>query len=492
MFMEKILDSILANIKNNPAANAFCIDGKYYTYSQLGQSISKIRTALAQRNNYNNKVGLVINDDLETYAAIIALWLDGNCYVPLHPHWPLERCMDICAQIEMDIVIDSSKECRFNDICVINTHILLYECENLEPKRDIADDQLAYILFTSGSTGKPKGVQLSRGNLSSFVDAFFEIYKMDSCDRCLQCFDLSFDLSVMSYCVPLTVGACIYTVSPDVVKYTYIGALIDEEKLTFTLMTPSTIKYLKPFFGAFDCSSIRYSLFCGEPLPLDITEEWAKCAKNAIIDNVYGPTEDTIFCSTYRYSRDGKNKEHNGILSIGKPMKNCGMVIFDENRNECHVCEMGELCLSGSQLTKGYFKDEEKNRDAFFEKNGVRWYKSGDLCYKDEQGDIMYSGRLDHQVKIQGWRIELGEIEYHARMGINRNVVCLVLEKDGNDTLYLIIEGDKVDTASLIQYLKSKMPSYMIPSEILFIPTFPLNNSDKVDRPKIKRIICDL
>ena len=493
MFRSNILNPVIENIKNFSNAKAFCIAGKFYTYSELGECISKIRFAIKQSTDIlNNKVGLVINDDLETYASIFALWLDGNCYVPLHPHWPLERCNDICDQVEIDLILDSSKESNFNNRNVLKTKELQYNQDYLDPKLDVSDESLAYILFTSGSTGKPKGVQLSRGNLSSFIDAFFELYELDHSDRCLQCFDLSFDLSIISYCVPLIVGACVYTVSPDVVKYTYIGALIEEERLTFALMTPSTIKYLKPFFGAIDCTSLKYSLFCGEPLPLDITDEWAKCAKNAIIENVYGPTEDTIFCSNYRYCRDGNNKEHNGILSIGRPMKNCGMIIFDEHKNECPIGEMGELCLSGAQLNMGYFKNDEKNKEAFFEKDGIRWYKSGDLCYADEHGDIMYSGRLDHQVKIQGWRIELGEIEYHARKAINRNVVCLAIEKNGNDILCLVIEGEKVDTLPIIKYLKDKMPSYMIPGEIIFLPVFPLNNSDKVDRPRIKIEICNL
>lgn len=489
MFKEKVLDLILSNIKENPNANAFCIGGKYYTYSHFGQCVSKINKALELSHNQNTKVGLVINDDIETYASIIALWLNGYCYVPLHPHWPMERCVDICNQVELDLILDSSKTSRYANKNVIMTMDLADEDVVLLAKEDVPDDHLAYILFTSGSTGKPKGVQLTRGNLYSFIDAFFELYRMDNRDRCLQCFDLSFDLSIMSYCVPLTVGACVYTVSPDVIKYTYIGALLEEEKLTFALMTPSTIKYLRPFFGEIDGSSLKYSLFCGEALPFDITEEWAKCAKNAIIDNVYGPTEDTIFCSTYRYNREGENKMHNGILSIGRPMKNCQMVVLNDDNEESPVGEMGELCLSGAQLSIGYFKNEEKNKEAFFELNGIRWYRSGDVCFKDEDGDFLYSGRKDNQVKVQGFRIELGEIEYHSREISKSNTVCIANEEEGEMVLYLFIEGPVQDTKLIVDYMKSKMPLYMIPSHIQFIESFPLNNSDKVDRPKLKKNI---
>lgn len=490
-FYTNILTPILRSIEQFPSRNAFCFDEEHYTYAQFGQYVSKVRSQLVETNYCNTKVGLVINDDLETYASIIALWLQGDCYVPLHPGWPLERCQDICEQVELDLILDSSEQTRYKSVQVINTSALEYDHDFLTPKEDVSDDELAYILFTSGSTGKPKGVQLSRKNLASFVDAFFDIYSMDENDRCLQCFDLSFDLSIMSYLAPLMRGASIYTVPPDVIKYTYIGSLIEDEQLTFALMAPSTIKYLRPYFDEIDCTSLKISLFCGEALHVDVTQAWSECATNAVIDNVYGPTEDTIFCSTYRFNRGSYNKSHNGVLSIGKPMKNCGMVIFDEQHNECGVGEMGELCLSGPQLTMGYYKNEEKNKESFFVKDSVRWYRSGDLCYKDEDGDIMYSGRLDHQAKIQGFRVEMGEIEWHAREFLgDTNVVCMAFEnKDALTEIAMFIEKEEFNPDEMIAYMRTKMPSYMIPTRLYFVPVFPLNANDKTDKVKLKAMI---
>ncbi len=490
-FSKIILESIVNAVYSFPNRPAFCIDEEFFSYSQFGQCISKIRTELKKTYYCNTKVGLVINDDLETYASIIALWLEGSCYVPLHPNWPLERRLDICKQVELDLILDSSKTTLYKNVTVVKTSVLEHENDCLEPKENVADHALAYILFTSGSTGKPKGVPLTRKNLASFVDAFFEIYSMDETDRCLQCFDLSFDLSIMSYLIPLLKGACVYTVPPAAIKYTYIGGLIEDEGLTFALMAPSTIKYLKPYFGEMDCSSLKYSLFCGEALPLDVTEEWSKCAINAAIYNVYGPTEDTIFCSTYRYKRDGDNKTHNGILSIGKPMKNCGMAIFDEDDKVCPVGTIGELCLSGTQLTPGYHKNEQKNKECFFEKDGVIWYRSGDLCFKDADGDIMYSGRLDHQVKIQGFRVELGEIEWHAREFLgDKNVVCMAFDnKDSLTEIAMFIESKVFNPDDLFAYMRTKMPSYMIPTRLFFVPVFPLNANDKTDKVKLKAML---
>lgn len=492
-FYQCILTTVVGNIRSFSSHNAFCIDEEYFTYAQLGQCVSKIRTALLQCRYSNSKVGLVINDDLESYASIIALWLEGDCYVPLHPNWPLERCLDICEQVELDLILDSSPVSRYGggDTSVLKTNDFEYSEDCLEPKQGVSDEELAYILFTSGSTGKPKGVQLSRKNLASFMDAFFDIYPMDEKDRCLQCFDLTFDLSIISYLAPLVKGACVYTVPPDEIKYTYVGSLIEDEHLTFALMAPSTITYLKPYFDEMDCSSLKYSLFCGEALHEDITKQWSECAMNAVIDNVYGPTEDTIFCSTYRFNRVTVNKSHNGVLSIGKPMKNCGMTIFDEQGNECAIGVMGELCLSGPQLTKGYHKNEEKNKDAFFMKDGIRWYRSGDLCYKDEDGDIMYSGRLDHQAKIQGFRVEMGEIEWHAREFLGeKNVVCMAFDnKDGLTEIAMFIEAEEFSPDEMIAYMRTKMPSYMIPTRLFYVPVFPLNANDKTDKVKLKAMI---
>ena len=178
--------------------------------------------------------------------------------------------------------------------------------EELQYKENINNNELAYILFTSGSTGKPKGVPISRGNLASFVSAFWNIgFKMNEEDRCLQCFDLTFDLSVMSYLIPLIVGASVYTIPYGVVKYVVIPEILEDFDVTVALMAPSTINYLKSYLYELELPKLRYSLFCGEALRDDVTYEWSKSVLNAEIYNVYGPTEDTIFCTYYKYDRNG-------------------------------------------------------------------------------------------------------------------------------------------------------------------------------------------
>lgn len=497
-FYNNVLYPIVNAIGTFRDRNAFCIDEEHYTYAQLSQCISKVRMALQQCKYQNTKVGLVINDDLETYASIIALWMEGCCYVPLHPNWPLERCLDICEQVELDLIIDSSPQSRYGGggTSVLKTNELEYTVDCLEPKQGVSDDELAYILFTSGSTGKPKGVMLMRKNVAAFMDSFWKTgIEINEEDRCLQAFDLTFDVSVQSYLVALTKGACVYTIPHGQVKYIYASSLIEDHHLTFGAMAPSMLRYLQPYFDELDATSLKACILTAEACPLNLMEEWYKCATNTELYDFYGPTECTIYCTYYKLTKGGDNKTLNGIISIGKPLANCVGLILDENGNELPAGEKGELCIAGDQVTKGYWNNEEKNASSFFYKevNGInmRFYHTGDLCYKDKDGDIMYSGRLDHQAKIQGFRVEMGEIEYHAREFLGgKTVVCLAFDnKDALTEIAMFIESEEFNPDEMLAYMRTKMPSYMIPTRLYYVPVFALNSNDKVDKNILRTLI---
>lgn len=495
-FAENILQPISVAIETCAERYAFCIAEKFYTYHQLAGYVSKIRLAIKEQKFQHREVGLVVNDDIETYASIWALWLEGLCYVPLHPGWPIERCIDIIDQVQIDLILDSSAvESRYvgkGKYDIVQTKTLHYTEDYLTPKENVDDDELAYILFTSGSTGKPKGVQLTRGNVAAFIDSFWKTgIKITAEDRCLQCFDLTFDVSVQGYLVPLLKGACCYTVPHGQVKYMYVSGLIEDHQLTFGAMAPSMLRYLKPYFAELDATSLRYCILTAEACPVDLMEDWYKCATNTEIYDFYGPTEATIYCTYYKLTKGGRNKSLNGIISVGQPFANVTVKILDESGNELPRGEKGELCVAGPQVTKGYWENPEKNESSFFMKDGVRYYHTGDLCYQDADGDIMYSGRLDHQAKIQGFRVELGEIEYHAREYLNKiNVVCIAFDNDQHLTeIGMFIESEEFDTAALLEYMSTKMPHYMIPQRIIFVPVFPLNGNDKIDKNKLKELL---
>lgn len=488
----KLFLNLYNSLEKNKERNAFLINEVFYKYADLAGKVSAIRAAINKSvGKDDGRMGLVANDDIETYAAIIALWFEGKAYVPLSPDVPKVRNESVISQAGLKTIIDSSASPLFPDYHVIESKKVNSGGLDAAPKITEGEEPV-YILFTSGTTGQPKGVPITRNNLSGFVDAFWKMgFEIDEHDRVLQMFELTFDLSVMSYLIPLLQGACVYTIPKDKIKYAYINDLMEAHKLTVALMVPSILHYLRPYFAEIDAPHMRYSLFCGEALPLDILVEWGKCVPNAEIVNVYGPTEDTIFCTHYWYSRQENNKSHNGILSIGRAMEGTQIIIIDEDEKTLPFGNTGQLCLGGVQLTPGYWKNEEKNKEAFFitdlEGTKKRFYKTGDLCIVDEQGDILYLGRIDFQTKIQGFRVELSEIEFYAKSFIGkRNVVALgITDAIGNTEIGLVIESAPFDTDSVMDGLKSKLPVYMIPKQIKFIDEFPLNSNGKTDRKKL-------
>lgn len=492
----KVLENILVSIKIGSNNISFFIAGKSYTYTQLKERVIIIQGTLPANDI---TIGISMDDDLDTYAGILAILFSGKAYVPLNPLNPLERNQSVIEQANIGFVLCAEKENA-------NTHNGLKNCKivctkELEArageivfKKETNGNCNAYILFTSGSTGLPKGVPISRNNLDAFVDSFFKMgYNLSSNDKFLQMFDLTFDLSIMSYIVPLSIGASVYTVPFSGIKYTNIYLLLEDHQLTFALMVPSIIGQLKPYFDEIKLEHMRYSLFCGEALHEEITRLWSDCVPNAQIDNVYGPTEATIFCTQYTYKKSGSNKSANGILSIGKAMHSSTCVIVDENNNILPAGEKGELCLAGPQLTTGYINNESKNKESFFLLNyrsqPTTFYRTGDVCMSDADGDIYYYGRKDNQVKIQGFRVELSEIEHHARTFLEqKNAVAAVAKnKTGNDVIILFTENSSaINRVAMLDFMKTKMPSYMIPAEIIDVEKFPLNANGKTDRKQLQ------
>ena len=498
MFNEFVLLPVTEVAKKHANHNAFCINGRFFSYAQFEETVSKIRKAIKTLGGTPENIGLVANDDLETYASIFAIWLEGHAYVPLQPDQPAERIQEIILQAEINWVVDSSGSQLTAGTKTIRSSNLMFESLDLDPT-PASESMLAYILFTSGSTGKPKGVPITRGNVGSFMKSFMEVgFKTDHTQRCLQCFDLTFDVSVQSYLVPLTTGGCAYTVPHDQIKYSYVYGLMEEHQLTFGAMAPSMLRYLRPYFDEIDLPWMKYCILTAEACPLELLKEWSNCIPNAEIFDFYGPTEATIYCTYYEYSRTGSNKVHNGMLSIGKPMNGLRGVIIDEARNVVEAGQKGELCISGGQVAPGYWNNPEKSMEAFVELQiggvATRFYRTGDLCYVDDGGDIMYSGRIDFQVKIQGYRIELGEIEHHAREAIDgRNAVAVAFQGAAENTeIALFMETQPTEVATVLDHLKSRIPSYMVPSKMISVETFPLNANGKIDRNALNRRLKEM
>lgn len=485
-----ILNELLNNIIKYSKNNAFCIDEKFYTYEQLLNRINAIRAIISSNITEDNKnVSIITNDNLDTYASIIALWLEGKTYVPLLNYAPEDRNSQVIKQANVNYVLTSKP---FHQNLPAKILVTSEQDDIIEttPIKNEDESLNAYILFTSGSTGQPKGVPITLSCISSLIKAVEDAGDdINENDRVLQMFDLTFDLSVISYLHPLLRGACVYTIPEGEIKNLYIMDLMEFHQLTVMLMVPSIIILLKPHYKNIVGDSVRICSFCGEALPLDVTNEWRKCVPNARIRNYYGPTEDTVYCTYYDID-DTHQKNYNGAVCIGAPLNSGSYIIINSDNQEVSIGEKGELCLAGNQLTQGYWNNPEKNKEAFFILNGIRYYRTGDLCYTDEDGDIQYIGRLDFQTKINGFRIELSEIEHYASEALNNEKTCICVaftNKINTTEIGLVINSQTpINTDVVLTYIANHLPSYEVPTQIKIIKELPLNVNGKIDRKQIK------
>ena len=475
---------------------SFFIGNNSFSYKELFDYVLSIASEL--NSCEDSVIGLYATDDIRTYASIIALWYIGKAYVPLNPNQPRERHQEVLSSSGAQLILssDNSYEAGINNVEVLYTGGITYnESQNRNdiPFKEVSDSELAYILFTSGSTGKPKGVPITRGDLAAFIDSMNNIgLDITAEDRCLQPFDLTFDFSVSSYVIPLVKGACIYTIPNKATKFTYIAELLEEHHLTVLQMVPSMIRNLLPYMDEVDASSVRYNILCGEALTGKVIRPWHEANQRMVSYNMYGPTEDTVFCTYYLINKDNINNllTANDIVSIGKTFKNNGVLLVDENNAEITEPNIeGELCLCGEQLTPGYWKNDKENAEKFFEKDGKRYYRSGDICYYAEDGNLMYVSRKDFQVKINGFRVELGEIEnrYAAISGGMYSVVLPYTNAQGNTELAIVIEGKEYEYKEHQTALANALPAYEVPAKWLFIRSIPLNQNGKVDRKAIRK-----
>jgi D-alanine--poly(phosphoribitol) ligase subunit 1 len=489
------LSTLLHNFHTKKENKSFCINNEFFTYQDLGNAVANI---VEQLNSYTNhiqskSVAVVCTNHINTYAGLIACWISGYSYVPLGLHNPDERNIGILEDASIGIILSSKKlnQQIYSNYTIIDTANIFEEHISLSLKCRTAEEDLAYILFTSGSTGKPKGVPISFKNLSSFLEAFEKTpFAVTENDKCLQMFELTFDVSVSSYLPALVAGACIYTVADDGIKYLNVLKVINEHHLTSIQIVPSIIRLGIPLLNKLHFTSVKQCILTGEATSIELLEKWKPVVTNAAIYDFYGPTECTIYCSFYQCNTNFI-KHYNGMLCIGKPFYNTEMKIVDGVLNEVRTNQKGELLIYSPQLTKGYINNKEKNKESFVNIGNKSYYKSGDMCYRDEDGDIYYCGRYDNQVKIQGFRVELSEVEFKTKeaFGLN-NVAITIVNKVNATELILVIEKMHDDAkANVIEKLKTVLPIYMIPKEIISIDELPLNTSGKTDRVKVKQMV---
>lgn len=482
-----------------PNEPALVFSNQTTTYAELLALVQGICDWLDSEVSINERrIAVHATQDTFTYAAILAILASGRAYVPLNPQNPAQRNGSCLTQADAATLFQSGAETEISKwileqrlpVKIVNLRTIASNPSERMPT-PVRETDMAYLLFTSGSTGSPKGVPIYHGNLRRFMKAFLGEtgFEFRSTDRFLQMFDLTFDLSIMSFAVPLALGAACHVVTGSGVGFLDVVKTLQRGKISVALMVPSVLSFLENYLDEIDLPDMRYSLFCGEALPALLAEKWHRCIPSARLFNVYGPTEATIFCSIYELKSPlGFSGEYQGVVSIGVPMPGTVFSLIGEKGDCVATGEKGELVISGGQVTDQYWRNPEKTLAAFSGGLGAApEYRTGDIAFVAD-GNYYYCGRADYQLKVDGYRIEAGEIEHHARglPGVRNVALVGQAETNGRVKLHLFLEVSDIDQEALRTacktHLAGKLPSYMRPHRIHLLDSFPLNQNGKVDR----------
>jgi non-ribosomal peptide synthetase component F len=358
---------------------------------------------------------------------------------------------------------------------------------------NISNDDISYIMFTSGSTGHPKGVPISYKNVSTFLNYCQNIYNINNNDRVSHTFELTFDLSIFDIFMTLAHGATLVVIK-NLELLSPVAAIINKNlSVWFSVPSVAKLAQRKQLLKNDILSNLRLTLFCGEPLPVDLVTDWARSASNSKIINLYGPTELTIACSYYEYSKINSVNFISHIVPIGNIFEHLTFIIVDENLTPIKNNESGQLAISGDQMFQGYISDEAKTLEAFINIDGIKYYLTGDIV-KVVNGVLHYIGRLDSQLKINGYRIETVEIESIAKKieGIHDVIVIDYFDNNEDRKLAIFYTSDKQIAHQYIsEVLNNKLPKYMIPNTFIELQNMPLNINGKIDKNKLRLMLKD-
>lgn len=491
--IQKYLDAF-TRFGNN---DAFCLEKRIYTYREFLSFINGSRALLESQPSFKPQkpVGVLCNEFPETYAAVFAIWFSGGIFVPLNPSVPVIVNEKIIHKYNIQFVLqagDNTNKLDFKEVTVLNNRKV--SSEEVAPLFSWDESQILYVLNTSGSTGIPKNVPITLKNVTAFLDGFFEKFpELNASDNFLQTYELTADAAFTGYLVPFLLGATVFSVPHSAFKPFAVAKILSEKPITWVKSTPSLLACLRPFFSSFHLPGIKHFHFGGEALPADMVTEWRRCVPNAEISNGYGPTETTVTATFFKCPPGEPLKEKNNVVSIGQPLK--GVEINIQKTTDGKEAT-GELYIGGTQMMEGYwFTERQPFKTIEIDGRRQKFYPTGDQIQQDDEGYLYFMGRLDDQVKINGYRIDLIEVENDVRKiaKVTGNVAAVAVEKSiGMKQLVVFIENYQGTGDEIIKKMAFHFPQYKIPERIIGVSKFPLNSSGKTDKKMLVSLFLSM
>jgi amino acid adenylation domain-containing protein len=479
-----------ASARSTPDAIAVVADSVAVDYRTLDASANRLAHLLRQQGVGRGALAAVcLERTADLPVALAAVLKAGAAYVPLDPTHPKERLHYILEDAEVSCVITTSSlrpifdHVQANIVVLDEVHSLLQQQLATAPAAEVQPDDLAYVIYTSGSTGRPKGVEIEHRNVVSFLEAMRRQPGLTSSDRLLAVTTLAFDIAGLEIWLPLSVGASVVIASrADVLDGARLASLIDAHEITVLQATPASWRLL--LASGWAGSRSLKALCGGEALPADLAA--ALLDRTAELWNMYGPTETTI------WSTAGRVSDATETITIGRPIANTQVFVLDASARPAPAGVVGELCIGGEGVARGYRKRPELTAEKFVstllpDGRSIRLYRTGDLARFRSNGEVELVGRRDFQVKVRGYRVEIGEIE-GVLMGCAGVTSCVVVARafaanDERLVAYLTLQdGMALDAESMRDALRRKLPDYMVPAAFVALPAVPLTPNDKIDR----------
>ena len=450
------------------------------TYAELDRKSDLLATALIKAGvSTDTFVAIMLPRRKEFLIAVFAVFKAGGAYIPLDSEYPKDRLAYILNDSDAKLLITTTnllKDCQTEQYYPREKQLIMDDFDFNEPYdhpvNHAQPSALAYMIYTSGTTGKPKGVMIEHQSLRANVEWHNDLLKITSEDHCAQHPSFSFDASLDDLMSPLVQGAQLHILSSEIrhnmqemndyfYKHKIVGLAMSNQ-----LGTEMLNNYQLP---------LRYLMLGGSKM-LHVT------TGNTSVINCYGPTEFTVCSSYYILKQDD---QHDNI-PIGRPVPNSISVVIDTEGRLVPQGTVGELCLIGRQMSRGYWKQEELTKKRFVDCSflkGQKMYCTGDLVRWNEEGLLEYIGRIDNQVKLHGYRIELEEIENKMTQCPGVVSAAVVVHKQGSIEYivgYYTSEGNQ-DLPDIQETLMAELPSYMVPSQLIKIDQMPLTPNGKID-----------
>ena len=499
-----ILDYLLKDADLYKDKTAFYDSAESCSYGTALADSLKTAEYIKTTENTSCAVGVFADHDVHTLIAFFGVVLSGNFYVPLDPRQPESKLEKIIQDAKLKLILGRQKE---QEILPESYHGLFARIDQIRKTGKVGKsvfitaqmppDAPLYMVYTSGSTGFPKGVLKSQGAMLDFIEAYADTFDFSHDEVIGSQTPFFFDASAKDIYLTLKLGAALQIIPEE--KFLLPPALIrylNEKKITFISWVPSALSLITQFqvFSEMIPETLRKVFFVGESFPEKHFIRWQSALPDIEYVNLYGASELAGICCYYRVPA---GYTESGGIPIGKPLKNCHVFLgecTEDGKDVCVITEprkTGEIFLSSKALALEYYHDPEKTARSFIQIAGERTFRTGDLAWYDEEGNLYFASRNDSQIKHMGQRIELGEIETVCQSVEQIEKACCLYDAE-KKRIWLfcqLTEGADEDARSLLTILKRILVYYMLPQRIVIKDKLPLNANGKIDRQLLRQEI---